>query len=123
MKKSKVFGLLAVVATAFLLVSCGKKSDSSTSSKTTTITVGASAVPHAQILKHVQPELKKEGVNLKIKVFQDYVLPNKALAGGDIDANYFQHIPFLKQWNAKNKGNLIDAGAVHLEPIAVFSKK
>ncbi|WP_439001807.1 MetQ/NlpA family ABC transporter substrate-binding protein [Pediococcus damnosus] len=105
------------------MVSCGKKSDSSTSSKTTTITVGASAVPHAQILKHVQPELKKEGVNLKIKVFQDYVLPNKALAGGDIDANYFQHIPFLKQWNAKNKGNLIDAGAVHLEPIAVFSKK
>ncbi|WPC21207.1 MetQ/NlpA family ABC transporter substrate-binding protein [Pediococcus inopinatus] len=121
MKKGKIFSLLAVVATAFLLVSCGKKS--STGSKTTTITVGASAVPHAQILKHVQPGLKKEGVNLKIKVFQDYVLPNKALAGGDIDANYFQHIPFLKQWNAKNKGNLINAGAVHLEPISVFSKK
>ncbi|HBO48158.1 MULTISPECIES: MetQ/NlpA family ABC transporter substrate-binding protein [Pediococcus] len=121
MKKNKIFGFLAVAATALLLVSCGKKS--STSSKTTTITVGASAVPHAQILKHVQPELKKEGVNLKIKVFQDYVLPNKALANGDIDANYFQHIPFLNQWNKKNKGNLIDAGAVHLEPISVFSKK
>jgi D-methionine transport system substrate-binding protein len=120
MQKKRILGLLAVAATAILLVGCGK---SSSESKTTTITVGASAVPHAQILKHVQPELKKEGVNLKIKVFQDYVLPNKALASKELDANYFQHIPFLKNWNKENNGTLFSAGKVHLEPIGVYSKK
>ncbi|MFD1421946.1 MetQ/NlpA family ABC transporter substrate-binding protein [Lactiplantibacillus songbeiensis] len=119
MRKKGILGLLAIAATAFLLVGCGKSS----SSKTTTITVGASAVPHAQILKHIQPELKKEGVNLKIKVFQDYVLPNKALASKELDANYFQHIPFLDNWNKENHGTLVSAGAVHLEPIGVYSKK
>ncbi|QQM61971.1 MetQ/NlpA family ABC transporter substrate-binding protein [Lactiplantibacillus plantarum] len=119
MKKKGILGLLAVAATAILLVGCGKSS----STKTTTITVGASSVPHAQILKHVQPELKKEGVNLKIKVFQDYVLPNKALASKELDANYFQHIPFLDNWNKENNGSLVSAGKVHLEPIGVYSKK
>ncbi|RRK10776.1 methionine ABC transporter substrate-binding protein [Lactiplantibacillus garii] len=121
MKKKGILGLLAVAATAFLLVGCGKSSSSS--SKTTTITVGASAVPHAEILKHVQPQLKKEGVNLKIKVFQDYVLPNKALASKELDANYFQHMPFLKNWNKENNGTIVSAGAVHLEPIGIYSKK
>ncbi|WP_048000178.1 MetQ/NlpA family ABC transporter substrate-binding protein [Lactiplantibacillus herbarum] len=119
MQKKRILGLLAVAATAFLLVGCGKSS----SSKTTTITVGASAVPHAEILKHIQPELKKEGVNLKIKVFQDYVLPNKALASKELDANYFQHVPFLNNWNKENNGTLVSAGKVHLEPIGVYSKK
>ena len=119
MQKKRILGLLAVAATAILLVGCGKSS----SSKTTTITVGASAVPHAEILKHIQPELKKEGVNLKIKVFQDYVLPNKALASKELDANYFQHVPFLDNWNKENNGTLVSAGKVHLEPIGVYSKK
>ncbi|KRO22296.1 MetQ/NlpA family ABC transporter substrate-binding protein [Lactiplantibacillus fabifermentans] len=120
MRKKGILGLLAIAATAFLLVGCGK---SSSSSKTTTITVGASSVPHAEILKHIQPELKKEGINLKIKVFQDYVLPNKALAAKELDANYFQHKPFLDNWNKENNGTLVSAGAVHLEPIGVYSKK
>ncbi|MBF7114708.1 MetQ/NlpA family ABC transporter substrate-binding protein [Pediococcus pentosaceus] len=118
MKKSRVLTALTIAATAVVLAACG-----STAKKTTTVTIGASPTPHAEILKHIQPELKKEGVNLKIKQFQDYVLPNKALASKDIDANYFQHTPFLKEWNAKNKGNLISAGSIHLEPIAVYSKK
>ncbi|MCZ3394462.1 MetQ/NlpA family ABC transporter substrate-binding protein, partial [Enterococcus faecium] len=97
MKKSRVLTALTIAATAVVLAACG-----STAKKTTTVTIGASPTPHAEILKHIQPELKKEGVNLKIKQFQDYVLPNKALASKDIDANYFQHTPFLKEWNAKN---------------------
>ncbi|AVK63399.1 methionine ABC transporter substrate-binding protein [Lactobacillus sp. CBA3606] len=119
MRKKGILGLLAVAATAILLVGCGK----SASSTSTTITVGASSVPHAQILKHIQPQLKKEGINLKIKVFQDYVLPNKALAAKELDANYFQHVPFLNNWNKENNGTLVSAGAVHLEPIGVYSKK
>lgn len=89
----------------------------------TTLTVGASSSPHAKILEHVKPELKKEGINLKIKVFNDYILPNKALANKELDANYFQHTPFLTNWNKKNSGTLINAGGVHLEPIGVYSKK
>lgn len=119
MKKKWIAGLTSIVAVSLLLVGCGKSS----STKETTITVGASNIPHSEILKHVQPELKKGGVNLKIKVFQDYVLPNKDLANKDLDANYFQHIPFLKNWNKQNNGTLVSAGNVHLEPIGAYSKK
>lgn len=119
--KKKLLSIVAVLFTAFLLVGCSSSSNSS--KKMTTIKIGASAVPHAQILRHVAPELKKQGVNLKITVFQDYVMPNKALANGELDANYFQHIPFLEQWNRQNHGTLVNAGGVHIEPIAVFSKK
>ncbi len=119
--KKKLLSLFAVVFTAFLLVGCSSSSNSG--KKMTTLKIGASAVPHAQILRHVAPELKKEGVNLKITTFQDYVMPNKALANGELDANYFQHVPFLEQWNKQNHGTLVNAGGVHLEPIAVFSKK
>ncbi len=121
MKTSKrILGILGIAATTVLLAACG---NSSSKPKTTTITVGASPVPHAQILKHVQPQLKKEGVNLKIKVFQDYVMPNKALASKELDANYFQHTPFLNTWNKANHGTLQSAGGVHLEPISAYSKK
>lgn len=122
MKKKRLVTLLSVAAaSALLLVGCGSKSTSE--NKTTTITVGASATPHAKILEHVKPQLKKEGINLKVKVFDDYVMPNKALASKDLDANYFQHLPFLNNWNKKNNGTLVNAGGVHLEPIGVYSKK
>ena len=116
MKKKWLAAIATLALGALVLTGCGKQ-------KETTLTVGASSTPHAEILKHVQPQLKKEGVNLKIKTFQDYVLPNKELASGDVDANYFQHKPFLDNWNKKNHGTLISAGNVHLEPIAVYSKK
>lgn len=118
MKRNKLIFLVSGLAIILLLAGCGKKTVN-----TQKITIGASAVPHTEILKHIQPALKKEGVELDIKTFQDYVLPNKALASGNIDANYFQHGPFLKEWNEKNHGHLVSAGAVHLEPIAVYSKK
>ena len=119
MKKKWIAGLASVAAVALLLVGCGKSS----STKETTLTVGASNIPHAQILKHVQPQLKKEGINLKIKVFQDSVWPNKELASKNLDANYFQHTPFLNNWNKENNGTLVSAGKVHLEPIGIYSKK
>lgn len=118
MKIKKIIGsLVGVLAIALVLAGCGK------STKQTTITVGAANIPHSKILEHVKPELKKEGVNLKIKVFQDYVLPNKDLANGDLDANYFQHTPFLDNWNKENNGSLVNVGKVHLEPIGIYSKK
>lgn len=115
----KITGILtAAVAALALFAGVNTKVQADT-----TLTVGASATPHAEILRHVAPKLKKQGITLKVKVFNDYVMPNKALANGELDANYFQHTPFLKNWNKKNHGTLVSAGSIHLEPIGVYSKK
>lgn len=85
--------------------------------------VGASPVPHAQILEFIKPALKKEGIDLKVVTYSDYVIPNIALNDGSIDANFFQHIPYLKR-QIKDRGfNLTSVGPIHLEPLAVYSKK
>ncbi|ALV24648.1 DL-methionine ABC transporter MetINQ, substrate-binding protein [Campylobacter iguaniorum] len=87
------------------------------------IKVGATPVPHAEILEFVKPELKKAGYDLEIKVFNDYVIPNLAVEDGDLDANYFQHIPYLNEFNANKGTHLIKTVGVHLEPMGVYSKK
>ncbi|WIE01699.1 MetQ/NlpA family ABC transporter substrate-binding protein [Latilactobacillus curvatus] len=120
MKKHSLGLLAAVFLLAGALAACGNKEAKSDSN---TIVVGASAIPHAAILKHVQPELKKEGINLKVKVFSDYVLPNKALASGELDANYYQHKPFLKKANKDNGYDLVSVGSIHLEPLGLYSKQ
>lgn len=87
------------------------------------IVVGATPVPHAEILEVVKPILAKEGYTLEIKEFNDYTIPNLATQDGDLDANYFQHLPYLNEFN-KNKGtNLVKTVGVHLEPMGVYSKK
>lgn len=106
------------------LVGCGNGSGTSTSKNDKKeITIGASPKPHEEILEKVKPILKKEGYDLKIKEFTDYVTPNKALASGDIDANFFQHIPYLNDYNKKNGTDLVPVAKVHLEPMGVYSKK
>ena len=88
-----------------------------------TLKVGATPVPHADILNVVQPMLAKQGVDLKIVEFSDYVQPNLALSDKDLDANFFQHLPYLETF-AKDRGlKLISAGSVHIEPMGVYSKK
>lgn len=89
----------------------------------TTITVGASSTPHAEILEQIKPVLEKEGYELKIVVYQDYVQPNVALDGGDLDANYFQHQPYLDQYNKENGTDLVSAGSVHYEPFGLYPGK
>jgi len=88
-----------------------------------TITIGATPIPHVQILEQVKPILKKEGYTLKIQEFTDYVTPNYAVEDGDLDANFFQHVPYLDEFN-KNKGtHLVKTVSVHLEPIGIYSTK
>lgn len=89
----------------------------------TVITVGATPVPHAQILEFIKPMLKKEGYDLKIRVFNDYIIPNKAVENGELDANYYQHLPYLKEFNLKNHTHLVPTVGVHIEPMCVYSKK
>ena len=86
-----------------------------------TITVGASSTPHAEILEQIKPILAEEGYDLEIVVFDDYVLPNTALEDGELDANYFQHTPYLNSFNASNGTHLVSAGLIHYEPFGLFS--
>ncbi len=98
--KKKIFGLAAALLLTVGLAACGNNSDSKDSANKaddTTLKVGASPTPHAEILEHVKPLLKDEGIDLEIVKFDDYVLPNQSLEEGDIDANYFQHIPYLNK--------------------------
>lgn len=87
------------------------------------ITVGASPAPHAEILEVAKAALEKEGYTLKIVEFTDYVLPNESLDSGELDANYFQHQPYLTNYNANNGTNLVSAGAIHYEPLGVYPGK
>ena len=89
----------------------------------THLSVAATAVPHAEILEHVKPALAKEGVILDIKVFTDYIQPNVQVAEKKIDVNFFQHKPYLDEFN-KNKGtNLVSVAAIHVEPYGAYSRK
>lgn len=85
-----------------------------------TITVGASSTPHAEILDAVRGELEALGYNLEVVVFNDYVQPNTALADGDLDANYFQHEPYLTTFNSERGTDLVSAGAIHYEPMGIY---
>ena len=85
--------------------------------------VGATAVPHAEILEQIKPELAKEGVDLQIIEFNDYVQPNLALNDGELDANFFQHQPYLDEFVAEHSVKLVSAGGVHIEPMGIYSKK
>ena len=116
--------LLVILSAVFMvfLAACGSSDSGSGDEETTTIKVGASSTPHAEILEEAKPLLEKEGVDLEIEEYQDYVLPNDDLANGDLDANYFQHIPYLETSNADTGYDLISLGGVHLEPMGVYSK-
>lgn len=124
----KFIGILLTAALAFGAVGCGGTTTNETADEATTTTaegativVGASPSPHAEILKAAQPLLAEKGITLEIKEFTDYVQPNLALNTGDLDANYFQHQPYLDQFNADNDMDLVALGAVHYEPMGIFA--
>lgn len=116
MKLKKLSKALVITTLAVgLLTGC------SSSKEDKTITVGASATPHAEILEAAKPVLEKEGYTLEVKEYDDYVLPNDALADGSLDANYFQHIPYLEE-TVKEKGyDLTYCAKVHIEPMGIYS--
>ena len=88
-----------------------------------TLTVAASPVPHAEILEFVKPALAKEGVDLKVKVFTDYIQPNVQVAEKRLDANFFQHQPYLDEFNKAKGTSLVAVTGVHLEPLGAYSSK
>ena len=120
MKKSIVLTLILVIA-LIAFAGCGGSSDpGSDAEPDNTIIVGASSTPHAEILEHVKGLLAEQGYDLQIKIFDDYVLPNQALADGELDANYFQHTPYLLSYNEANGTDLVSAALVHYEPFGLY---
>ncbi|MEV0785192.1 MetQ/NlpA family ABC transporter substrate-binding protein [Streptomyces sp. NPDC050423] len=121
----------ATAALAFGLTACGTDSDPASKSETgakadtsKALVVAASPTPHADILNFVSKNLAAEaGLKLEVKEFTDYVLPNTATETGQVDANFFQHQPYLDDFNEKNNTHLVSVGTVHLEPLGLYSKK
>ena len=129
--------VLAIVLAALLIVAalagCAAKSETADTTATTdtaaaettdgkleVLKVGASSTPHAEILEQVKDTLAAEGYDLQIVVYDDYVLPNQSLADGSLDANYFQHTPYLNSFNAANGTDLVSAAKIHYEPFGLY---
>lgn len=128
--KKFLFGALLSVS-ALTLAACGADESKETStekettgkSEPTELVVGASNTPHAVILEEVKPLLEEQGIELTIETYQDYILPNKDLDSGDLDANYFQHIPYFESQKEEFGYDFTNAGGIHIEPIGLYSKK
>ena len=131
----KFLALLLALVMVFALAACGEDATEPTeapaegsetpaegtpSGELETITVGATAVPHAEILEAVRGELETLGYELKVEIFNDYILPNTSLDDGSLDANYFQHGPYLENFNAERGTDLVNAAAIHYEPMGIY---
>ena len=114
--------LCSVLVLALLIAGCGGSETKSEGGKTV-LKVGATPVPHAELLNFVKPQLAKEGVDLQIIEFSDYVKPNLSLNDKEIDANFFQHITYMETYNAENNTHLVNAGSIHYEPMGIYAGK
>lgn len=110
---------LVLLSSLVLFASCGTKNPADANGNKT-ITVGASSTPHAEILEQLKASLAAEGYTLKIVIYDEYVLPNTALEDGELDANYFQHTPYLNSFNKAHGTHLIPAAAIHYEPFGIY---
>ena len=116
--KKIVSVLVVLTLIAAVVTGCGKKGGEDKN-----IIVGASSTPHAKILEQARPALEAAGYKLEIVEYADYVQPNLALDSGDLDANYFQHQPYLDQFNQENKTDMVSAAIIHYEPYGVYPGK
>lgn len=117
MKKILSITIILFIIASSVFASGAKEKDANT------IVVGATPDPHAVLLNLVKEDLASQGYTLVVKEFTDYVTPNTALEEGEIDANFFQHIPYLESFNKEHGTHLVNAGGIHVEPIALYSDK
>ena len=114
----KLIAIIFVLVLAFSVTSCG-----GSSSGTTVLKVGASPTPHAEILEFVKDDLAKQGIDLQVIEFDDYVLPNTGTEDGSLDANYFQHTPYLEDFNETRGTHLVSVAVIHYEPLGLYAGK
>ncbi|MBI9093662.1 MAG: MetQ/NlpA family ABC transporter substrate-binding protein [Sphaerochaeta sp.] len=115
----KTLTIVLVILVAATLFATGTKEQSSTQ----VLTVGATPEPHAAFLSLIVEDLAAQGITLKVREFTDYVTPNEALETGELDANFFQHVPYLESFNKDSGYHLANAGGIHVEPFALYSNK
>lgn len=121
MKNIKKYGVIAaILALTLALTACGGGSTTGGDADKT-IKVAASPTPHAEILNSAADALKAEGWTLEVVEFDDYVQPNVATTDGDVDANYFQHVPYLDEYNTQNGTDLVSVAGIHYEPMGVYA--
>ena len=118
MKKKLLSVLLVASLAALTLAGCG-----SSKAEDKVIKVGACVTPHAEILNEIKDNLEADGWTLEVVEYNDYVLPNTALEAGDLDANYFQHGPYLENFNEENDTHIVSVASVHFEPMAIYGGK
>lgn len=126
MKKKSILSIVLTGVLALGLIGCGgasTDSGKSASKEDKVIKVGVTPVPHKEILEVAIPLLEKEGYKVEVTEFNDYVQPNTALSDGELDANYFQTLPYLEEQNKSRGLDLVSVGQVHLEPMGLYSKK
>ena len=111
----KIIAIVLVLTLALSLAACGAKADDKT------ITIAASPTPHAEILKVAAEVLAKDGWTLKVTEYADYVVPNNVVEDGEMDANYFQHVPYLNTFNAENGTHLVSVAEIHYEPFGLYA--
>lgn len=125
MKKHPIAARLCAIALAVVcvagLAACGQSGSPADGDKT--IKIGASPTPHAEILDAVKDELAKDGYTLEVVEYNDYIQPNTALEDGQLDANYFQHVTYLNDFNEENGTHLVDAADIHFEPFGLYAGK
>ncbi|WP_312636925.1 MetQ/NlpA family ABC transporter substrate-binding protein [Oscillibacter sp.] len=137
--KRKLLALTLALGLTASLAACGNSGSGSAASgsagsgsasasgsapaETVTLKVAASATPHAEILNAVKDVLAQQGIDLQVTEYGDYVVPNTAVEEGSEDANYFQHVPYLDNFNAENGTHLVNAGGVHIEPMGIYAGK
>ena len=137
----KILALVLALVLSLSFAACAAKTETAASTETAstetasdetasdaveskgTITVAASPTPHAEILAQAAPILAAEGWTLEVKEFQDYVQPNNVVESGEKDGNYFQHIPYLENFNEENGTHLVAVSNIHIEPLGVYSAK
>ncbi|MFJ7888658.1 MetQ/NlpA family ABC transporter substrate-binding protein [Lysinibacillus xylanilyticus] len=117
-----IWVLLFSVLIIGLLAGCTNRGEAS-KDETVTLKVGAANVPHAEVLEYLAKDLEKDGVKLDITILKDAVQTNQQTADGELDFNYFQHIPFLEQTNKESHLDLVSVKGIHIEPFGVYSKK
>ena len=135
MKKRVLTGILAGVLALGTLAGCGSSADNAGQNgnaqqneagqgkDATVIKVAASSTPHAEILEEAAGILAEQGYDLQVTVFDDYVQPNLVVESEEFDANYFQHTPYLDDFNAENGTHIVSAAAIHVEPIGLYGGK
>ena len=115
--------LIAIILTITLAISFAACSGGTSGADSKTIKVGASVTPHAEILKVAKEVLAEKGYDLQIVEYNDYVIPNTSTESGELDANYFQHKPYMDDFNAENGTHLVSVGAIHYEPFGIYAGK